>query len=46
MADREKQAEAQTEPPGEGDDIEDAAREATAEMEKADAPYAGRGDAG
>jgi hypothetical protein len=37
---------AHAEPPGEGDGIEDAAREATEEMEKSDAPYAGRGDAG
>jgi hypothetical protein len=34
------------EPPGEGNSIEDAAREAADEMEKSDAPYAGRGDGG
>ena len=51
MDDREKprdpvEGQAHAEPPGEGDSIEDAAREASEEMEKSDAPYAGRGDAG
>ncbi|WP_167737333.1 hypothetical protein [Sphingomonas parva] len=46
MSDRENQTATGTEPPGEGDSLEDAAREAAEEMEKADAPYAGRGDGG
>lgn len=34
------------EPPGEGDGIEDAAREAVAEMERSGNAHAGTGDAG
>ena len=35
-----------TEPPGAGDSVEDAAREAVEEIERSGNPHAGTGDAG
>jgi hypothetical protein len=46
QSEQQSKAQQPSEPPGHGDTIEDAAREATEEMEKAEAPYAGRGDGG
>jgi hypothetical protein len=49
MGDRDREREPRIihpEPPGDGDSIEDAAREAVAEMEKTGNPHAGAGDAG
>ena len=46
MSDREREAARPTEPPGEGDSIEDAANEAMEEIEKSGNPHAGTGDGG
>ena len=46
MSDREREAVKPTEPPGEGDSIEDAAREAVEQIEKSGTDHAGTGDYG
>ena len=46
MSDREREVAGPAEPPGDGDSIEDAAREAVEEIEKSGNPHAGTGDAG
>jgi len=46
MSDTDRATKPPAEPPGEGESIEDAAREAIEEMEKSETPTAGRGDYG
>ena len=46
MSDTERAADQPTEPPGKGDSIEDAAREAVEQIEKSGTDHAGTGDYG
>ena len=46
QSDQQREPRKPAEPPGEGDTIEDAAREAVEEIEKTGNPHAGTGDGG
>ena len=46
MSDRDRDTSKPTEPPGEGEGIEDASKEAIEEIEKSGNPHAGTGDGG